>query len=252
MRWGFSLVEMLVVIAIVLLLVALVLPVFSFVTEQAKIVQCASNLRTLHIGLTGYASDNRGNMPYYWDEDNYFDNLDATPMWWGFPAFQYIVNNFPDINPYTNAPWKNPNEWQSFSKLLAQQYRQEWEIFFCQAGDNYYYAQAYEGERMYPSNYYGYFGPDRDIFSIGNRRSYQTSTPSGFNRPINAGLDIAGTWLLADFHWNVNRNEDPRWGVDTAHKDYSKNILHLDGSVVFTRPEFWIREDIWLDRFPKY
>jgi prepilin-type N-terminal cleavage/methylation domain-containing protein/prepilin-type processing-associated H-X9-DG protein len=61
---GFTLVELLVVIAIILMLVALLMPALGRVRETAKMTQCMSNLRQLHMAAFVYAADNSGRVPY--------------------------------------------------------------------------------------------------------------------------------------------------------------------------------------------
>ena len=62
-RKAFTLVELLVVIGIIALLTALLLPALNDARERSRQAQCASNLRTLAIGLMVYSQDNHGALP---------------------------------------------------------------------------------------------------------------------------------------------------------------------------------------------
>ncbi len=53
-RNGFTLVELLVVVAIILILIALILPAIQRVRESANKVECANNLRTIGQGINLY------------------------------------------------------------------------------------------------------------------------------------------------------------------------------------------------------
>jgi prepilin-type N-terminal cleavage/methylation domain-containing protein/prepilin-type processing-associated H-X9-DG protein len=57
---AFTLVELLVVLAIISVLIAILLPALSRVREQARSVACLSNLRQIGIGMLGYSADHRG------------------------------------------------------------------------------------------------------------------------------------------------------------------------------------------------
>lgn len=97
-RRSFSLIELLVVVAILAILMAMLLPTLSAARRQARQVKCASNLRQLGIGLHLYGQDNKDLlMPLsYWDQ---FPVI----YWWGVDAEQGVWHERGMIAPYLNA-----------------------------------------------------------------------------------------------------------------------------------------------------
>lgn len=60
---AFTLVEILVVVAIIALLAAILFPVFGRARDKARQATCTSNLKQIYLGLRQYASDYDGSYP---------------------------------------------------------------------------------------------------------------------------------------------------------------------------------------------
>lgn len=93
---AFTLIELLVVIAIIALLVGILLPSLASARSEAKAIQCASNARSVAIGVITYASDSKGFLPpsYVYAADASGSNWilnDQRDQGTGFdPPFGYI------------------------------------------------------------------------------------------------------------------------------------------------------------------
>lgn len=77
---GFTLTELLTVIAIIGILAAILIPTIGKVRASAKIVRCSTNLRQLHGWLTIYAQDNKGDYPKVLPSDKTDPNYNT--LWW--------------------------------------------------------------------------------------------------------------------------------------------------------------------------
>lgn len=67
---GFTLIEMLLVVAIISLLIAILLPTLGHTKESARMTICANNEHQVHTALAGYAASNNRRFPYDTDTPN--------------------------------------------------------------------------------------------------------------------------------------------------------------------------------------
>lgn len=64
-RSGFTLMELLIVIAIISILAAMLFPAINYVREKARKNECLNNLRQWGVALQGYLDEHRGRFPTY-------------------------------------------------------------------------------------------------------------------------------------------------------------------------------------------
>lgn len=100
MQQAFTLIEFLVVIAIVAILAAMILPVLTRSREKARATQCVSNLRQWGITFRIYADDNEDFLPRrgqgvqaLFQIDRPTDWFNALPPYFGTTSFQQMVSN---------------------------------------------------------------------------------------------------------------------------------------------------------------
>ncbi|MGD0815096.1 MAG: type II secretion system protein [Verrucomicrobiota bacterium] len=72
---GFTLVELMVVIAMTLILTALLLPALSGAKEKARRAVCKNNLHQLYVGFDLYAANNADVLPSAADNDNQYHSI---------------------------------------------------------------------------------------------------------------------------------------------------------------------------------
>lgn len=64
LRAGFTLIDVLVAMAVIAVLIGLMIPTLSGVRETARTVVCSSNIRQIGIGMAMYADDAKGEIPF--------------------------------------------------------------------------------------------------------------------------------------------------------------------------------------------
>ena len=182
-KCGFTLIEILVVIAIIVLLAALIFPVFSRARNTARTASCASNLKQIGLAFRLYTEDYRGRYPNFdiagnadcgWAEQIYpyvkataifkcpaFDYGEFRP---GCPASEPTNNdNFPFYN------WDGSYDYNFLFKFSEARMRKPSEtILFCDGqGKRASYSELEGGLSVngVPIN-------PRDFSDLGDRHNY--------------------------------------------------------------------------------
>ena len=88
-RHGFTLVELLVVVAIIALLAALILPGLSRAREYAYFTRCKSNLRQIGIGFLVFGTDHRGQMQLVYNGCDRWTGASYSPVYGGGPGVKF-------------------------------------------------------------------------------------------------------------------------------------------------------------------
>jgi prepilin-type processing-associated H-X9-DG protein/prepilin-type N-terminal cleavage/methylation domain-containing protein len=79
---AFTLVELLVVVAVIALLSALAFPALRSAIETGRRATCAGNLKTLATGVLGYAGENNGFLPYSLGNNLILGGPSSAPWFW--------------------------------------------------------------------------------------------------------------------------------------------------------------------------
>ncbi len=97
-RRGFTMVEMLVVVAIMVALAAMLLPAIMRARETARSTQCMSNLRQLYLGIAQYHETYKTYPPYRWEDPTVVNRFGVVR-----PRWQWLIADF------VGRPAQNPD-----------------------------------------------------------------------------------------------------------------------------------------------
>jgi prepilin-type N-terminal cleavage/methylation domain-containing protein/prepilin-type processing-associated H-X9-DG protein len=117
-RGGFTLIEILVVVAIIALLIAILLPSLRNAKEMAKGAACGTQLSQIFNGALMYSHVNQDRLPYFggwWS----FGLGNSEPQWWPTQIARGIGNNFAVFKcPSDRHPSPTPVRWVGGSVVM--------------------------------------------------------------------------------------------------------------------------------------
>ena len=192
-RRGFTLVELLTVIAIIAILASLLFPVFGRAKAAAKKTQCISNLKQVGASIQMYMSDYDGIFPHALDASDKYD----PQIWSAFPDYQAQIPSMP------------------FLKDVLQPYLHSYEVFHCPADtgttilDSHFPDAFVTSPSMFKTYGSSYFFRTEIAFRQYGDTSFQLPADT------NVFFDGAGHW-----HGDgpgLNINDDPQTVYDLLH-----------------------------------
>ncbi len=203
MRRGFTLIEMLVVIAIITIVAAIAFPAFARAKAAAKQSSCINNLSQIGRSMFLYMSDYDDIFPYAVDA---VDRHQPT-IWAPFPQWQAMIPYMPLMHEVLQPYVKSKQAFQCPSDIGSNVVDNQWNLAFASA------------PTMFATFGSSYFYRTEITF----RRLSQTSFPNPAS--VNVLFDGCGHWHSAERALRLG--DPPQVTLDTLER-YRYTVLHGD------------------------
>jgi len=221
---GFTIIELLVVLAIITILMGILLPTIERVRHRGYINACAANLHSIGQAMTMYANDNHGSFPRAT-----YDPA-ASPAWTaGNDAALTEPTAIPHANDVTSAVW-----------LLMRVQKLPPTVFVCAYGD----VNEFEADKAAPLAHANFTDYKKNLgYSFANmypsaaavQNGYKWTSKVGANfalaADINPGIKSPNydvTAVVPNAPWNITKK-----GNSGNHEQEGQNVLYGDGHVTY-------------------
>ena len=242
---GFTLVELLVVIGIILLLLAILLPSLQNARELARRTVCANQLKQITNGLLIYAGNNQGCLPVgmaYQGTPRHRTGPWGAVQNFGGPNVLYAGPIAYANGVYENCSWSSggfPNHIYGYANLVTQGYftRAQARSFYCPSWTHPYY----QFNTKYPDGTQGGWTDltipmptDWMYASYQYRDTFYSGTFTSSTQCYPAQTSYAPTSAIMADVWcsdcDINGNNDVAYGYVYGHQ-VGYNTAYLDGHV---------------------
>jgi prepilin-type N-terminal cleavage/methylation domain-containing protein/prepilin-type processing-associated H-X9-DG protein len=225
---GFTLIEILVCIAIMAILMSLLLPTLERVRHRAYITDCASNLRQVGQYIAQYENDNHGNFP-------------RTVYVPGAP----IVNGtgINAVDPFV-AGGPSANDMTAAIFLLMRVQHIPPTILYCPYDD----VLEFEADRADPQTHSNFTSYKKNLgYSFANPYPDAAAAAKGYRLTNRMGAEFA---LAADINPGIDAHDDvtvpnasspfivQRKAISDSHEKDGQNVLYGDGHVTWNKSVF--------------
>jgi len=213
---GFTLIEVLVVVAIIALLVSLLLPSLDAARKQSRMVVCQANLRSLMQGFLTYASETKGFLPGN-SESEYADWLGLT-----------------NKNPRTGTmPGRQPDDGTIFKYVGKQR-----QVYRCPDDDQYRETMALNDAYSYTTCVMLSGANTANVGQAHYRYSSGATSGNFSETDHTANMVVTPAFVIVeeDYEWFLSGCNNSSWdnddGLSDRHLRKRGNIGCVDGHVL--------------------
>jgi len=223
---GFTVVELLVVVAIIVTLMAILLPNLAAALERARQTQCAANLRSIGQSIKVYSSGNKGRWPSVFNDES----TEWAEVWDSdgseISDFQEDVDDPDELEAFTC----NLSCWW----ILIRKGMSKPGVFICPSSD-----QEEDHELLEPEAVWSFRDLKHCSYSYQNQLGRGTTDSADADLIVAADLNpLRGDMEMEDSHRPEDKERERFWWNSPNHDWEGQNCLYADGHMEWQSTPF--------------